>query len=168
VNIAPARKTAASAVSHLYPSNCTTVYATNAFSPMYGAIAKGRFAYRPMINVPIIAVITVATIEGPSGMPAVFRIAGLIAMMYDIVTNVVTPASTSRLTVVPACSSAKKLAIRRFIPDATFPYSSDYLGSTRVRGRNACEGEIWYINEPIASVNYAQPRRSTILTARRE
>jgi hypothetical protein len=59
-----------------------------------------------MINVPSIAVITVATIEGPSGMPAVFRMAGLIAMMYDIVTKVVMPASTSRRTVVPACSNS--------------------------------------------------------------
>jgi hypothetical protein len=33
--------------------------------------------------------------------------AGLIAMMYDIVTNVVTPASTSRWIVVPARSNSK-------------------------------------------------------------
>ena len=79
----------------------------NAFSPMYGAIANGRLAYRPITSVPTTAVITVATIEGPSGMPAAFRMAGLTAIMYDIVTNVVTPASISRRNVVPAASSPK-------------------------------------------------------------
>jgi hypothetical protein len=33
--------------------------------------------------------------------------AGLTAIMYDIVTNVVTPASTSRRNVVPASSNPK-------------------------------------------------------------
>ncbi len=74
---------------------------------MYGAIANGRLAYRPITSVPTIAVMMVATIEGPSGMPAAFRIAGLTAIMYDIVTNVVTPASTSRRNVVPLASSPK-------------------------------------------------------------
>jgi hypothetical protein len=44
VNRRPPMKIAPSAVCHEYPSTLTTVKATNAFSPMYGAIAKGRFA----------------------------------------------------------------------------------------------------------------------------
>src|ERR1700756_4358994 len=43
----------------------------------------------------------VAIMDGPAGIPAAFRIAGFTTMMYDIVTNVVIPATTSRPKVVP-------------------------------------------------------------------
>jgi hypothetical protein len=70
--------------------------------------------------VPNIAVITVATIDGPSGMPAAFRIAGLTATMYAIVTKVVTPASTSRRRLVPAFSKPKNAASLCSIDSAPF------------------------------------------------
>jgi hypothetical protein len=68
--------------------------------------------------VPNIAVITVATIDGPSGMPAALRIAGLTATMYAIVTKVVTPASTSRRRLVPAAAKPKNAASRCSIDNA--------------------------------------------------
>ena len=67
---------------------------------MYGAIAKGRFAYSPIRSVPKMAVRMVAVREASAGMPAVFRMAGLTATMYAIVKKVVSPATTSRRTVV--------------------------------------------------------------------
>jgi len=44
VKSTPPMKTAPSAVCQEYPRTRTTVYATNAFSPMYGAMANGLFA----------------------------------------------------------------------------------------------------------------------------
>ena len=44
VNRTPAMKTAPRAACQVYPIDLTTVNAMKAFSPMYGAIAKGRFA----------------------------------------------------------------------------------------------------------------------------
>src|SRR5271156_2211331 len=82
---------------------------------MYGAIANGRLAYSPIRRVPKIAVSTVTTIEGPAGIPATLRIAGLTAIMYDIVKNVVRPATISRRIVVPALSRPKYCAIALFI-----------------------------------------------------
>src|SRR5215469_2307537 len=71
-------------------------------------MANGRFAYSPMNSVPKIAVTMVAIIEGPAGIPAALRIAGFTTMMYDIVTNMVTPATASRPRVVPEDRSEKK------------------------------------------------------------
>src|SRR5215469_15815114 len=71
-------------------------------------MANGRFAYSPMNSVPKIAVTMVAIIDGPAGIPAALRIAGFTTMMYDIVTKVVTPATTSRPSVVPEDSREKK------------------------------------------------------------
>src|SRR6266481_7345335 len=71
-------------------------------------MAKGRFAYSPIRSVPKIAVTMVAIMDGPAGIPAAFRIAGFTTMMYDIVTNVVIPATTSRLKVVPAGAREKR------------------------------------------------------------
>ena len=73
----------------------TTVKAMKAFSPMYGAMAKGRRAYRPITTVPNAAERIVATMEGPFGIPAASRIAGLTMMMYAIVRKVVIPANVS-------------------------------------------------------------------------
>ena len=53
------------------------------------------------------ATCTAVVTRGPGGIPASLRIAGLTAIMYDIVTNVVTPASTSRRNVVPLASRPK-------------------------------------------------------------
>ena len=54
----------------------------------------------------------VAIIEGPAGIPAAFKIAGFTTMMYDIVTNVVMPATTSRPKVVPEdCSENKSFTL---------------------------------------------------------
>src|SRR5205085_5288431 len=69
--------------------------AMNAFSPMYGATAIGRFAKTPMRNVPNAAVRIMATVEGPIGIPAAARMAGLTTMMYAMETNVVMPPTTS-------------------------------------------------------------------------
>ena len=85
----------------------TTVYAMKAFSPIYGAIAKGRLAYNPIRKVPKDALTIVATIDAPKGIPAASRIFGLTTMMYAIVTNVVKPARISCLIVEPSCSSLK-------------------------------------------------------------
>ena len=52
-----------------------------AFSLIYGAMAKGRFAYTPMMTVPKAAAMMVAVVEGPRGMPAASRMAGLTMMM---------------------------------------------------------------------------------------
>ena len=60
---------------------------------------------------PNIAVRTVATIDGPAGIPAAVSTAGFTTTMYDMVRNVVTPATISRLNVVPALSSSKKRLI---------------------------------------------------------
>jgi len=50
----------------------------------------------------------VAVIDGPAGMPALFRIAGLTTMMYDMVVNVVSPARISRRKLLPWASIWKK------------------------------------------------------------
>ncbi len=46
------------------------------------------------------AVRMVAVSDAPGGIPAVFRMAGLTATMYDMVKKVVSPAMNSRRTVV--------------------------------------------------------------------
>ncbi len=55
--------------------------AMKAFSPMYGATAIGRLAASPIRIVPSAAVRIVASVEGPVGIPALARIAGLTTMM---------------------------------------------------------------------------------------
>ena len=95
VNRTPARKIAPSAICHEYPSTLTTVKAIKAFSPMYGAMAKGRLAYSPITSVPNAAEMMVAVMDGPLGIPAASRMAGLTTMMYAMVRNVVKPASSS-------------------------------------------------------------------------
>jgi hypothetical protein len=85
----------------------TTVNAMKAFSPIYGAIAKGRFAYNPIRRVPNDALTIVATIDAPKGIPAASSIFGLTMMIYAIVTNVVRPARISCLMVEPSCLSLK-------------------------------------------------------------
>src|SRR5271167_1084738 len=88
----------------------------NAFSPMYGAIANGRLAYRPITSVPTTAVITVATIEGPSGIPAAFKMAGLTAIMYDIVTNVRAPPAETWFRQLPGRSNLLFAIARESVP----------------------------------------------------
>ena len=78
---APATKIAPSAVCQGRPSTLTTVKAMNAFSPMYGAIAKGLFAYNPITSVPKAAARIVAVVDGPLGMPAASRTAGFTTTM---------------------------------------------------------------------------------------
>src|SRR5215472_1636467 len=65
-----------------------------------------------MSSVPNTAITTVATREGSIGMPAAFRIAGFTTMMYDMVTKVVSPATTSRPKVVPVSSNRKYFATK--------------------------------------------------------
>jgi hypothetical protein len=84
--------------------------ATNAFSPMYGATAIGRLAYRPMRSVPKTAARIVATVLGPDGIPANDRIAGFTTTMYAMVANVVAPPRTSIRTEVPRSLKRKSLS----------------------------------------------------------
>jgi len=79
--MAPEMKMAPRACCHENPMTFTTVKAMNAFSPMYGAMAKGRFAYRPMSSVPRKAVRMVATMEAPKGIPAASSTLGFTMMM---------------------------------------------------------------------------------------
>src|SRR5258708_31768264 len=94
--ITPAMKTDASAVWHLYPNCKHTVKAMKAFSPIYGAMAKGRLAYNPMSRQPNTAASAVATKLGPAGMPALRRIAGFTTSMDDLVAKGVQAANPSR------------------------------------------------------------------------
>jgi hypothetical protein len=70
-----------------------------AFSPIYGAIANGLFAYIPTAIVPKKAARIVAAIDASKGIPAAISIAGLTITMYAIVTKVVVPARISVLIV---------------------------------------------------------------------
>ena len=95
VKSTPARKIAPSAVCQLNPIPFTTVKTMNAFSPMYGAMANGRFAYTPITSVPNAAAMIVAVIDASFGMPAASRITGLTTMMYAMVRKVAMPATVS-------------------------------------------------------------------------
>ena len=79
-NSRPLMKTAPSRCCQVMP-RAARPKAMKAFSPMYGATAIGRFAYRPIINEPAAATTIVATVLGPTGSPANFKIAGLTTMM---------------------------------------------------------------------------------------
>jgi hypothetical protein len=72
-------------------------------------MAKGLFAYTPINRVPKNALIIVATIDGPKGLPATSSIFGLTTIIYDIVTRVVMPAITSCLILVASSSRLKKV-----------------------------------------------------------
>ncbi len=86
--------------------------AMNAFSPMYGATAMGRFAHRPMSSEPATATTIVATVLGPTGSPAFSRMAGLTTMMYAIARNVAAPPSTSARTEEPRSRTRKNCCMR--------------------------------------------------------
>ena len=81
----PLKNTAPSAVCHSWPMPRTTPYVKNAFKPMPGASAIGRFAQRPIMKQPIAAAKQVATKTAPLSMPASASIAGLTNMMYAMV-----------------------------------------------------------------------------------
>src|SRR5690606_20869809 len=81
----------------------TTVNAKKAFSPMPGAMPMGQLATSAMISDPSAAARQVATNTALRSMPVEDRMSGLTKMMYDIVRNVVRPATISVRALVP-CS----------------------------------------------------------------
>ncbi len=81
----------------------TTVKAKKAFSPMPGAMPIGQLAISAITSEPSAAARQVATNTALRSMPVDDRMSGFTKMMYDIVRNVVRPATISVLAVVP-CS----------------------------------------------------------------
>ena len=79
INIIPSIKTAVKAVCQLCPIPITTVYAKNAFNPIPGANAKGRFAKSAITKVAIKEDITVAVNTAPLSIPVAPSISGLTA-----------------------------------------------------------------------------------------
>jgi hypothetical protein len=120
MKMSPSTNTAASAVCHGIPSAITTVNAKYAFNPIPGASPNGRFAYSAITMEPTAAarIVVMASIwntwpsEYPSMEIAADRIAGFTTMMYDIVRNVVSPATSSVFTSVSCFSNSKNDARR--------------------------------------------------------
>src|SRR5574344_1633750 len=101
----PSRKTAVSPICQEYPIPIQTVYVKNAFSPIPGASATGRFAMKAMMIVVTPEAIAVAVNTPPFDIPVFASISGLTASMYDIARNVVIPATISFCTeVLRSCS----------------------------------------------------------------
>src|SRR5579859_3822325 len=92
----------------------------------------------PISSVPTIAVRMVATIAGWAGMPAAARIAGFTTMMYDMVTNVVIPATASRASVVPARWNPKYLwmAFRGMVSGGTMFILTSHTPNSAARFHN--------------------------------
>ncbi|MCY1365308.1 hypothetical protein D9M69_521480 [compost metagenome] len=83
----------------------TTVNAKKAFRPMPGAIPMGQLAISAITSEPSAAARQVATNTALRSMPVDDRMSGLTKMMYDIVRNVVRPATSSVRAVVPCSRS---------------------------------------------------------------
>ncbi|MNY20349.1 hypothetical protein D3C86_1538230 [compost metagenome] len=83
----------------------TTVKAKNAFRPMPGAMPIGQLATSAITSEPSAAARQVATKTASRSMPVDERMSGLTKMMYDIVRNVVRPATISVRAVVPCSRS---------------------------------------------------------------
>ena len=73
--------TAVSANSQLFPMPRQTVNARNAFRPIPGARANGRFATNAITRVAIAAERAVAVNTAPASIPAALRIPGFTARM---------------------------------------------------------------------------------------
>ncbi|MNY50135.1 hypothetical protein D3C86_1856180 [compost metagenome] len=83
----------------------TTVNAKKALRPMPGAMPIGQLAISAITSEPSAAARQVATNTASRSMPVEDRMSGLTKMMYDIVRNVVRPATISVLAVVPCSRS---------------------------------------------------------------
>ncbi len=79
--ITPSRNTAVRANCQECPIPMTTVYAKNAFRPMPGASANGRFAHRAITRMAIAEESAVAVNTEPASMPASARISGFTTRM---------------------------------------------------------------------------------------
>ena len=96
INIRPSMNTAVSANCQEYPMPRHTVYTKNAFNPIPGARPNGSLPQNAMTRQPIMAAKAVEVNTDPIGMPSNMpNIVGFTARIYDIVRNVVIPASTS-------------------------------------------------------------------------
>ena len=83
----------------------------NAFNPIPGASATGRFAKIPIISVAIAADTAVAKNTPPTGKPVAASMKLLTGRIYAIAKKIVTPAKISFVNVEPLCSTLKNCLI---------------------------------------------------------
>ncbi len=81
MKIIPSRNTAVKANCQVLPIPSTTAYVKNAFSPIPGASAKGRFACSAITRVAIRDDKAVAVNTAPNGIPASMSMSGFTIRM---------------------------------------------------------------------------------------
>lgn len=114
-NSNPSKNTAVKATAGEYFIVSTTVNVKNAFSPIPGASAIGRFAVSPIKMEAIAAAIAVAVNTEAALNPALLSMSGLTAKIYAIAKNVVIPATISVRTVVLFALSLKNCSINKIL-----------------------------------------------------
>src|SRR5215472_3185462 len=121
-------------------------------------MANGRLAYKPISRHPKTAAATVAVKLGSRGMPAALRMAGFTTTMYDIVANVVSPATTSREKVVLFFANSKNADTSLMGCEASvsgwYPGKPD-IRKANDRYRNSCltETELLCGQDSLGSTN---------------